>query len=124
MREQLREQERREQQRTSRYLQRQSRGIPSAQTPAIDVSAAPGLPAGAQVPMEVLKVSPAPRRQLRPALSLRSPSLSGSHLLIFLLSSRLSRGSCRAPCRPKGKLSALPSIRGIFILGEFLSNAL
>uniref|UniRef100_A0A3B3QJ74 Melanocyte inducing transcription factor a n=1 Tax=Paramormyrops kingsleyae TaxID=1676925 RepID=A0A3B3QJ74_9TELE len=76
MREQLREQERREQQRASRYLQRQPRSIPSAQTPAIDVSAAPGLPAGAQVPMEVLKVSPAPRRQLRLALGLRSPSLS------------------------------------------------
>ncbi|XP_048879554.1 melanocyte inducing transcription factor a isoform X1 [Brienomyrus brachyistius] len=56
MREQLREQERREQQRASRYLQRQPRSIPSTQTPAIDVSAAPGLPAGAQVPMEVLKV--------------------------------------------------------------------
>uniref|UniRef100_A0A3B3QIY7 Melanocyte inducing transcription factor a n=1 Tax=Paramormyrops kingsleyae TaxID=1676925 RepID=A0A3B3QIY7_9TELE len=60
MREQLREQERREQQRASRYLQRQPRSIPSAQTPAIDVSAAPGLPAGAQVPMEVLKVTKLP----------------------------------------------------------------
>nr|XP_023649777.1 microphthalmia-associated transcription factor-like [Paramormyrops kingsleyae] len=75
MREQLREQERREQQRASRYLQRQPRSIPSAQTPAIDVSAAPGLPAGAQVPMEVLKSS-CPRDRKGHAFWLSRPARS------------------------------------------------
>uniref|UniRef100_A0A3B3QIL3 Melanocyte inducing transcription factor a n=1 Tax=Paramormyrops kingsleyae TaxID=1676925 RepID=A0A3B3QIL3_9TELE len=77
MREQLREQERREQQRASRYLQRQPRSIPSAQTPAIDVSAAPGLPAGAQVPMEVLKVT-APEPTSGGSFQLPLPSVTHS----------------------------------------------
>lgn len=53
MREQLQEQERREQQRqqSSHYSQ-----TTATQTPAINVSVPVGVPEGAQVPMEVLKV--------------------------------------------------------------------
>ncbi|KAJ8409253.1 hypothetical protein AAFF_G00234510 [Aldrovandia affinis] len=56
MREQLQEQERREHQRqqASQFLHQQR--TPGAQTPAINVSAPPGLAPTAQVPMEVLKM--------------------------------------------------------------------
>lgn len=51
MREQMHEQERREQQ--QKFMQQR---VPVSQTPAINVSVPPTLPAATQVPMEVLKV--------------------------------------------------------------------
>lgn len=56
MREQMQEQERREQQQKLQAAQFMQQRVPVSQTPAINVSVPTTLPSAAQVPMEVLKV--------------------------------------------------------------------
>lgn len=56
MREQMQEQERREQQQRLQAAQFMQQRVPASPTPAINVSVPTTLPSAAQVPMEVLKV--------------------------------------------------------------------
>ena len=56
MREQMQEQERREQQQKLQVAQFMQQRVPVSQTPAINVCVPTTLPSATQVPMEVLKV--------------------------------------------------------------------